>query len=65
MAALQRLRFDWRDALSPYAYASALSAGLQHGKYADADLLLGLYHVPLVRLVVWCCLVVWSVVVEC
>ncbi len=44
--ALQELRFNWRDKLSPYQYVTSLSMGLQH--YDDEHLLLGMYHVPTV-----------------
>lgn len=47
MRALQELRFNWRDKLPPYSYATSLSMGLQH--YPDEHLLLGIYQVPLVR----------------
>ncbi|MEW5314724.1 MAG: hypothetical protein WDW38_006196 [Sanguina aurantia] len=44
LVALQRLRFEFRDKPSPYAYASGLAGCMQvHG---DEDLLLGMYHVP-------------------
>ncbi|KAF5840753.1 Metalloenzyme, LuxS/M16 peptidase-like protein [Dunaliella salina] len=42
--ALQRLRFDYRDKMSPFAYTTALSSAMQ--TYPDEDLLLALYHVP-------------------
>jgi len=45
VAALQRLRFDYRDKQSPYQYTTALSTAMQH--YPVPDLLLAMYHVPL------------------
>ena len=44
---LQRLRFDYRDKLPPYSYATSLAMGLHH--YPDEDLLLGIHQVPTVR----------------
>lgn len=42
VAALSRLRFDYRDKMSPFAYTTALSAAMH--TYPDDDLLLALYH---------------------